>query len=963
VRAQDNIELEIRFQRVDYYLFEAVRLGLIRHDINVEDLGITQSVEALMPNKKGGLQNFSGGTQKLDGNVIRQIMFENGVKKSTVYHSKTPIDYPVYVQNRFAMSYKVALSLEKDADEFSIEAGAIVRVKARASFLYSSEKDQGWRIDLTVVRQMTGHESVTTLQPVVKHMFRTPAKMTAENMLDVLNISESPISHQGYTFEIEIEYVGEPKAVGNTSISKMANLLLQISNPRYLKDAAYQAEIYYAASRIISNHKMLSRFEHDFKLKNLVPQAVSLTRNQYSRIYPPTGMYLSDKADGLRAIVTFRDGFVRVISDDLYEFVTVDVTKNWGPQDLALVDGEMIKGAEGAREISVYVFDVVFCAGVNVGEMGFEKRVLQLEDAAAQINTALAGMKNSDGYTLKMYAKPFVRLSGEPGELETQILTMYNRDAPYTTDGLIIVGPNARYDSTVTHKWKELRNNTIDFMAKIAPKSVHHLYEHKKDFVLYFLFSSIQLKKLNEYGIKWCPGYKELFEAAGDTMSGSYVPIQFCPSDTPLAYVYYHPAGSDPVDGKVVEMRCTGECDMGFPPNWEIVRIREDRAKEIATGNYFGNDFKFAELIWLNYIDPFPLEELYGGAGAGAVYFAKPKSGIYYPQTTYVSFVKGKKISEFAGLEWVIDVGAGKGQDLKRYYDAKVHNLVAVDSNRNALAQLIAKKGTLNVGKRAIGVTAEATRQTSRRRAEPADAAGPADSANSVEPFADRHGRTRGTAIYIVARDVTDPYEETLAAFRRVNVPVGSVDAIFCSLTIHYFLESDAKFDNFVSVCREVLGVGGKVVIVCLSGEKVHEKLRANNIAPGESWNLSAPGPADTTPRYTIRRDYTDDALTNVGQKIAVRLPFSAGELYEEYLVNTQYVITTLAISGIAVADKLMITEYMDEFKSRFPSVASMMIDIDREYLDLFWCATFQKIPPSIHDSKKSAAKHKKTAS
>ena len=95
-------------------------------------------------------------------------------------------------------------------------------------------------------------------------------------------------------------------------------------------------------------------------------------------------------------------------------------------------------------------------------------------------------------------------------------------------------------------------------------------------------------------GMQRCPGYSELFPGGGH---GGYFPIQFAPSDVPLAYLYDHPVGGagsrtasgptasgptasgpDDLDGEIVEMRCAGNCIAAAGGaarvDWELVRRR-----------------------------------------------------------------------------------------------------------------------------------------------------------------------------------------------------------------------------------------------------------------------------------------------------------------------------------------------------------------------------------------------------
>jgi len=41
-------------------------------------------------------------------------------------------------------------------------------------------------------------------------------------------------------------------------------------------------------------------------------------------------------------------------------------------------------------------------------------------------------------------------------------------------------------------------------------------------------------------------------------------------------------------------------------------RIRHDKYEAVKAGNYFGNNYKFAEQIWGNYFNPLTLEHIIG---------------------------------------------------------------------------------------------------------------------------------------------------------------------------------------------------------------------------------------------------------------------------------------------------------------------------------------------------------------
>src|SRR5438477_9191077 len=104
------------------------------------------------------------------------------------------------------------------------------------------------------------------------------------------------------------------------------------------------------------------------------------------------------------------------------------------------------------------------------------------------------------------------------------------------------------------------------------------------------------------------------------------------------------------------------------------MRIRDDRKLEL---NYLGNDFRVAELTYINFIDPFEFENLWN---PNFGYFTKSKSDIYNASNKYKRFVISLLIkNNLSHANWVIDEAAGRGADLHRYQEVNVNNVLFID--------------------------------------------------------------------------------------------------------------------------------------------------------------------------------------------------------------------------------------------------------------------------------------------
>jgi hypothetical protein len=915
-RGGSSPELEIRLQDVDYANFAAILEALLAkkggdgRPVPVGDGAVTQMVSAIMtpPGR---------GEGRLRESRIREIFFKAGVREREQYVRKEPLLPPYRVPSAAGLAYIVALAAERhDAQGFSSNESAVIRAKARVSFKLTlgGSPEFVWRVDMTAVRQLAGGDAGSSLKQIVAEMFATQPAMAPGTFLAALRLDDdlNPAARQLYRYEIEVELEGPPEARGliqAADVTAAAEAVLRLANPEYMREAAMQAEVYRAAGYIVKAAGYLRRFQHELGLKRLLPQARAITRADYRELYPPKGLYLTDKADGRRALAIVRDGRGVVVADVLVDGFEPRAPADPPPAGDTILDGELVGSGPGA---AFYAFDVIAVAGEDVTPAGFEARLERLAEAVEIARQA--GMPVS--------AKGYVRLgSDRPADLAREIGAVYaaKHRAPgqaYKTDGLIFVEPGKPYGETANYKWKPPEHNTIDMLARRAPASVlgKEPFVDRPGHKVHFLFVGINPDLYDALGLQRCPGYGDLFPAgprrAGDRAAGTYFPIQFSPSDAPLAYVYQHPDGAR-IDGAIVEVRCAGGCAAagggGAPVAWEVVRVREDRRRELATKSYFGNDFYTAELIWLNYVDPFPLEQLWEGPAPD--YFLGPKSGIYRAQTGVISYVKTQRIAALKHAGWVVDVGAGKGQDLGRYLDAEVQHLVAVDQDRAALTELVRRKYSF-----------------AKRGADDAP----------------RRGRARtATTVHVLVANANDPFSQTLDKLEALGLARMSADALVCNLAVHYFLADLAAMRNFVALARGAVKVGGQVVLTVLDGAAVHAAFAGGRVPEGGTWDVFEGAPPAR--KYSLKRLYSSDALEVAGQRIGVLLPFSEGRYYEEYLVNTKALAAEFASRGFSLVAAASAVNSVPDFEARNRALAGLLTEGDRKWLALYGELVFQR--------------------
>lgn len=878
----ESLELEVRFTGVEFAFFESMFRKLLASGTPVNSMG---SVSALVAGAQA--RNQSSVTK-----IRQKILCRNGKPASeNNYYTKRQLA-SLRVPAGKQPAHKLVLSVEKEVPDFVIEQ-AQLRVKKRASFELPG---QNWRVDMTVVRTLQSQEKI--LKNVVGEMGLKTCGPVGE-MLDFLTKvgteTERTARQRIYRYEIELEHTGERANLDSNAPAAAMRAALEMVDPKFLAAAVIQDEIYFVAEKIIRQPKLLSRFQSEWGLKQLTPQVKTLTRVEYSEIYPPVGFFLTDKADGVHALAVLRDMRLVIVAPgsptELLEYALPSDTSSVmraRARGVTIIDGELVTDKKGPRFLA---FDVVMLTGQPLHSQGFEVRV---ENLAAAVELAAAVREGP--IPLRVEAKPFERIStDDPKSLVEQFKRMHGRKRDYENDGIILYEPGNEYAKTRIFKWKPAEQNTIDFLAKRPPRELlgKKPYLDAPGHELHFLFVGVTMQMFRQFGMSYCPSYSNMIAKTGNR--SNYFPIQFQPSDAPMAYLYQRPTSADEIDGKIVEMVLDVNTNA-----WKMVRVRHDKQHDLQEGTAFGNDFRTAELNYLNYRDPLTLEML----GERPVsYFAVEKSNIYNAPTAFMSLVKTELIQKhLRGASCVVDLGVGKGQDLGRYLQAQIKRLIAVDSDRQALAELVRRKFTWHE-RRAKGNLAITLRHV--------DFAG---KQNEVAPF---------------IRDVPD-------------FPKSGADSVVSFLASHYAFKSVSAIGNFALLCRNLLKPGGTVILTLMDGERVVQQLNEAKAAKsGESWDEREP-PVDGVLKYSVRRWFSDAGLSEAGQKIAVLLPFSDSRYYEEYLSNIDTITKVFLAKKFTLASREPLWDtFESKFRTEQPHKFKALTEADKKWLRLFVAVRF----------------------
>ena len=261
-----------------------------------------------------------------------------------------------------------------------------------------------------------------------------------------------------------------------------------------------------------------------------------------------------------------------------------------------------------------------------------------------------------------------------------------------------------------------------------------------------------------------------------------------------------------------------------------------------------------------------------------------------------MSYVKSQLISQYANkANRVLDLASGRGADLRRYIQLNsIGTVVVTDVDKAALTELFSR--WLDISRRSRTII--------------------------------------NSSLKGIILDVNDPAEENIEKITSV-IDSSSFNTIFCHNALHYFLESTDSIHNLAKLCSSLTLPGSHIIFTCPFGDAIFNKI--NNT---EAWTCIE----NDMIKYKFERAYKEKKLTPAGQKIKVLLPFSKGELYEEYLVNTVTVEQIFSEHKMKLIDKKTMDKYFDGFSIHKKNVYDQLTECDKEDISLYGVLVFKRI-------------------
>ena len=774
--------------------------------------------------------NFINAWNK--SSIIKELHFSNGEQmrnKKRIY-IKRPILDPIFTSTD-AFDMKFTLSIEDSEKNLQSDTSVyynLIRYKQRFTFYHDK-----WNIDFTFVKETNQVDNTQLIKDTKDKLFKG-----ITTIADVFN--NEWIWTYADKIEIEFEYTGKTLAAEDiTTVTEVFNKSNIFSKKFY-----GGSDVLQRISNIVNGSPV-----RDPTLKNILPNAIEINKRQYYEeiLSHIDNFYLTEKIDGFRVLV--------FISDTISYYDTEMRLTNIksGVAGETIIECEMVDN-------TFYMYDILMHNGTVVTNIEFNERLKIMNTINIE----------------SIVVKKFVKLSSD--NYKNVIRDFYNRsDLDYKTDGLIFTSANSNYKSTKFYKWKPVENMSIDFVAKKCPPQILGIepYDNKPNMILYILFCGISSKSYKKLNMTKMRSYNSMFSFTDK----HYFPIQFSPSNNPNAYLYWHHINAEPIHNKVVELtRVNNE--------WKLLKIRHDRSHDMTRG-YYGNDYRVAELIWMNYYNPLTMDILCMSKSEieNEFYFIKHDSQIHLTLRKFSNMVKSKVYDDIfnnTNNKWILDLGSGKGQDLFKYGKYKNTHVLFIDNNNDNISEIINRKYTYSYSK-------------------------------FHEPI----------SIYVQNLDLIDSWKDNIIKIKNAGIPIIKMQTnIVCNFAIHYFMSNITEFINFVGA---LLPSKGRFIFTCLDGEKVFNLLKDNNGEWGDN------------KKYKIKALYDEKKFTGKDQKISILLPFTGNKMYTEHLVNLSIIDKLLKRQKIKLERQIPFNSYVSDY-------TDTIADDDMMYIDLLVVCIYVKL-------------------
>lgn len=801
---------------------------------------------------------------------------------------------------------KSKFSIDQDISLFATNRESIESVPQLADhaelttrFTYGLINHSGWTLQIDLVKISSNPlEFATKLPEMKKQLVDVPLENMTPDAYDYMLVTLVKIDDSPYTPSDILELIADITSIDSASV-----------------DSQYQDMIHGLAKDILKDPLKISQFKRQSGFKRLVSNTIEMSRPIYFKQVLPKieTFYITDKMDGVRAILVIdeiyrRSGHRRIhlgtnicaISDQVYSIAPFKAPSSSKTieTDHTVLDVEMMVDSKGNR--SFYCFDVIAFESERLSGLPFKVRVSKFDKIQSLMEKYELGE-----------VKTFIKLTKE--DFRNQIKSFYEQKRSYHIDGLIFTSEgiffkeaiqqaktkyekifNTGYANTISFKWKPRDQLTIDF----------YMMSHPTKKGSYILCSGVDRSTFMKLQLSMFDGYKPPVT----NNAHQYFPIQFNSYDGQFDYVWTPTkeeiaiCTSDEcqdLNGIVGEFKFASDASNGYKllDTPQLIKLRLDRIRDVEKGEYYGNNIRYAELVYHSIQYPLTIELICSGNHQG--YFSESDDW-YKAQRSFNSFVKTHLMETYlypkSEKSTIMDIACGHGQDMARSIELGFDEIIMLDKDVDAIYDLLDRKYDLRIRRK------EATANIRVRQME---------------------------------------LENTAADnIKALNLPSQSVDHMMINFALHYICHSPPPKGSdplveFAKFCGHYIKSGGNLMITTFNGNAIFELLKNR-----ESWTLSE----NNRVKYSIKKGFSSETMTLVNQEIDVLLPFSAGTYYREYLVNYDHVKAVFQNEGFVCVISDGFDSMLRLYKKQNKEGYGRMSQNDKDYVSLYSYLILQKV-------------------
>lgn len=506
--------------------------------------------------------------------------------------------------------YRIRLSDEREADRNTKEAllknimySSYLRFKKRYS--YTMSENNFFRYDLTIV----------TETDLSRHKYQRGFPVLEKFLDDAGNEFARKTNYQ---FEIEVKNRAIQEITYRDVRNTIKEFIVFIQDTGYFTSNTLLKKVRKEYMELYGNPSSLGQFAFmgmkpvSISNSSLAQVCESLTKeNNYS---------VTMKADGERFLLYVHNEFVFLINSNGRILPTQTILKKTSPQRFkkvkSIFDGEYVE-----KTNSFYVFDIFFYENEDVRELplfdGDNRSRFKIMKEFFDGFSRKPDEKMDQDYTrmkfvsLKLYVvKPIFQIFlkeyyfDDIAEKSKELIKSQRTENSFAVDGLIFTPnrlgyPKSGYTFNETFKWKDPKNNTIDFLVKFHSETESANTKYYK-FLIY----------INNRG------YKAAYEP--DTTN-----------DSKYIFIPYKEAGGCRTidDHMVIRDDMIIECSWGkLEQEWEIRnpvvengwiprRVRMEKTMQYFESNHnirgTANSLDVANAIWDSIMRPIKLDQLF----------------------------------------------------------------------------------------------------------------------------------------------------------------------------------------------------------------------------------------------------------------------------------------------------------------------------------------------------------------